>query len=75
MADDDDPFQKGNPWVNPSYPVLVTGYRVWDDLGRNAEFREGGMSQTMEASPRAWDIGHRHVVTRVRYVQLGVGGG
>ena len=65
-----DYFGKGNPFVNPSYPVLVTGYRVWDDLGRNALFREGGVAQTAEASPKGWDISHRHVVTRVRYLQI-----
>lgn len=56
---------------NPSYPVLVTGYRVWDDLGRNAQFREGGVGQSNEASPKGWDVSHRHVVTRVRYRQVG----
>jgi hypothetical protein len=64
-------FGKGNPFVNPSYPVLVTGYRVWDDLGRDAQFREGGVGQSNEASPKGWDISHRHVVTRVRYRQIG----
>lgn len=63
-------FGKGNPFVNPSYPVLVTGYRVWDDLGRNAQFREGGVGQSNEASPKGWDVSHRHVVTRVRYHQI-----
>jgi hypothetical protein len=62
--------RKGNPFVNPSSPVLLTGYRVWDDLGRNALFREGGVAQTAEASPKSWDISHRHGVTRVRYLQI-----
>ena len=65
-----DYFGKGNPFVNPSYPVLVTGYRVWDDLGRSPLFRDGGVGQQTEASPRGWDISHRHVVTRVRYLQV-----
>jgi len=66
-----DCFGKGNPFVNPSYPVLVIGYRVWDDLGRNAQFRDGGVGQMSETSPTSWDLPHRHVVTRVQVLPRG----
>jgi hypothetical protein len=60
-------FGRGNPYEKPSYPVQVTSYRVWDDLGRGAEFRGGGVGWQAEVSPTGWDLAHRHLVTRVRY--------
>ncbi|MFZ5476906.1 MAG: hypothetical protein ACOZNI_09045 [Myxococcota bacterium] len=65
-----DPFGHGDPWEKPRYPVRVQGYRVWDDTGREPEFREGGIGWQAQLAPRGWGVGQRHVVTRVTYLQV-----
>lgn len=66
-----DYFGRGDPWKTPRHPVQVSGYRVWDDLGRNREFREGGIGWQDELAPRGWGLAQRHLIMRVRYRTIG----
>ena len=66
-----DYFGRGDPWKNPQYPLRVSGYRVWDDLGRNEEFREGGIGWQEKLAPRVWGLAQRHLIMRVRYLTIG----
>ena len=67
-----DYFGRGNPYERPRSPLRISSYRVWDDTGRTPEFRDGGSGWHTEVTSRDWGIGQRHLVMRVRYLQVSV---
>lgn len=57
-----------NPYTNPEYPWMVPTYRVWDDLGRSPQHREGGMGWSAEVAVRGLDADQMSSAGRTRAV-------
>ena len=56
-----------NPYTSGRYTWEIPGYRVFDDLGRTPELREGGIAWTSELTGRDLDADHfRWAIRRVR---------
>lgn len=56
---------RGNPYLNQEYPWTVASYRVWDELGRTARLKDGGIAWTESCAARGMDgDGLRWMVTR-----------
>ena len=56
---------RGNPYLNQEYPWTVASYKVWDELGRTARLKDGGIAWTESCAARGMDRdGLRWMVTR-----------